>query len=367
MGIYKRGDVWWFKFKFDGQTIRESTKQGNKRVAEQIEAAKKTQLAKGEVGIERRVVPILADFAERFRAEIGVRCAAKPRTIEFYEEKLTRLLEYPRLANARLDRITEELIEGYVRHRRQKVAPATVNRQLATLRRALRLAYKWRVIDRLPRIEMLQGERNREFVLTPKQEQQYLSLLPDTLRDVAVLLLDTGMRVQEAAKLQWPDVHFDPASGARAGYIHVRDGKSRYARRNLSMTARVRAMLADRFNASTTVWVFPSDTGEPYLGTSFDHMHQKVRATLKLPKDFVLHSLRHTMLTRLGETGADAFTIMRIAGHSSITVSAKYVHPTPETLERAFERMEAVHGGGTKVGTAEKVRVPTAVASDLES
>lgn len=49
------------------------------------------------------------------------------------------------------------------------------------------------------------------------------------------------------------------------------------------------------------------------------------------------------MLTRLGEAGADAFTIMRIAGHSSVTVSQRYVHPTPEGLERAFERLEKLN------------------------
>jgi integrase len=41
--------------------------------------------------------------------------------------------------------------------------------------------------------------------------------------------------------------------------------------------------------------------------------------------DFVLHSLRHTMLTRLGESGVHAFTIMRIAGHSNIVVSQRYI------------------------------------------
>jgi len=45
------------------------------------------------------------------------------------------------------------------------------------------------------------------------------------------------------------------------------------------------------------------------------------------------------MLTRLGESGVDAFTIMRIAGHSSIVVSQRYIHPTPEAVERAFERL----------------------------
>jgi len=54
----------------------------------------------------------------------------------------------------------------------------------------------------------------------------------------------------------------------------------------------------------------------------------------------VMHSLRHTMLTRLGESGVDAFTIMRIAGHSSIVVSQRYIHPTPEAVERAFERLQ---------------------------
>ena len=55
--------------------------------------------------------------------------------------------------------------------------------------------------------------------------------------------------------------------------------------------------------------------------------------------DFVLHSLRHTMLTRLGESGVDAFTIMRVAGHS-IAMSQRYIHPTPEGVERAFERLQ---------------------------
>ncbi|WP_089406480.1 tyrosine-type recombinase/integrase [Granulicella rosea] len=61
------------------------------------------------------------------------------------------------------------------------------------------------------------------------------------------------------------------------------------------------------------------------------------------PKEFVLHLLRHTCLTRLGEAGADAFTIMKLAGHSSVTVSQRYVHPTPESVERAFDRLEALN------------------------
>ena len=59
---------------------------------------------------------------------------------------------------------------------------------------------------------------------------------------------------------------------------------------------------------------------------------------MQLPKDCVIHSLRHTFLTRFGEAGADAFTIKKVAGHSSVTISEHYIHPTPEGQERAFER-----------------------------
>ena len=56
MGVYKQrnSNNWWYKFAWRGETIRESTKQTNKRVAERMEAARKTQLAKGELGIEDR-------------------------------------------------------------------------------------------------------------------------------------------------------------------------------------------------------------------------------------------------------------------------------------------------------------------------
>ncbi len=59
---------------------------------------------------------------------------------------------------------------------------------------------------------------------------------------------------------------------------------------------------------------------------------------MRLPNDCVIHSFRHTFLTRFGEAGADAFAIKKVAGHSSVTISERYIHPRPEGQERAFER-----------------------------
>jgi hypothetical protein len=68
------------------------------------------------------------------------------------------------------------------------------------------------------------------------------------------------------------------------------------------------------------------------------------------------------MLTRLGESGVDAFTIMRIAGHSSVVVSQRYVHPTPEAIERAFERLQlsaAAEDGEPDLVQKVPTKVPT--------
>jgi site-specific recombinase XerD len=106
-------------------------------------------------------------------------------------------------------------------------------------------------------------------------------------------------------------------------------------------------LLRSRLENKNALYVFANRPGQPYQGTSVNHLHRNVAAPEVKGKrkpifspDFVLHSLRHTMLTRLGESGVDAFTIMRIAGHSSITVSQCCVHPTPEAVEQAFERLQ---------------------------
>ena len=63
MSIYKRGRVYWYKFMWNGEAIRESTRQTNQVVARNMESAHRTSLAKGEVGIrEKKAVPTLTDF-----------------------------------------------------------------------------------------------------------------------------------------------------------------------------------------------------------------------------------------------------------------------------------------------------------------
>jgi len=69
---------------------------------------------------------------------------------------------------------------------------------------------------------------------------------------------------------------------------------------------------------------------------------------------FPPYCLRHTALTRLAEAGCDAFTLARIAGHSSITITQRYCHPQADAIERAFSKLASCSKVVTEGGHSEK-------------
>jgi hypothetical protein len=172
MSIYKQkgSKNWWYKFTWRGSLIRESTKQPNKRVAEQIEAAHKVSLAKAEVGIrDKKPVPKLREFIDNeFAPFVESRFANKGKTLEYYRIGLKNLREFEPLANSPLDAITGDKIAAFIAKRRQAgLAIASINRQLEVLRRMLKLAVEWGKVEKLlPKVEMLNGENHRERVLS---------------------------------------------------------------------------------------------------------------------------------------------------------------------------------------------------------
>ena len=60
---------------------------------------------------------------------------------------------------------------------------------------------------------------------------------------------------------------------------------------------------------------------------------------------FVLDSLRHTFLTRLGESGCDAWTLARSAGHISVAISSPYIHPSEDAVLGALSRLGGHNSG----------------------
>ena len=73
-------------------------------------------------------------------------------------------------------------------------------------------------------------------------------------------------------------------------------------------------------------------------------------------RPFVLYALRHTFLTRLGERGCDVWTLARIAGHNSIAISSRYVHPSGDAVLAVMERPgRQEFGHGAEIADPESV------------
>jgi integrase len=352
--------VYWYKFMWQGKLIRESTKQGNDKVARSMESAHRTSLAKGEVGLrDKKPVPTLAEFIEQqFQPWAkGTFEKSSPKAWrDYYKVGFKAILDFKPLADTKLNEVTSETALGFAAHRQSKGLQVTsVNSSVQILRRMLRLAAEWGVIDKAPSIRLLPGGRHREHVVSREEEARYLAAAPDTLAHVSTVLVDTGLRPEECFRLRWESITW---SNGRYGTFIVTHGKTTAARRVLPMTPRVRTILEDRWEKAGKPlegWVWPAQTRSGHLeSSSLKKQHARTFKTLseeakksdaKPVRKFVLYSLRHTFLTRLGESGCDAWTLARIAGHSSIAMSTRYVHPSEDAVFTAMERL-----GGHKIG-----------------
>ena len=357
----KRGTcgVYWYKFMWSGKLVRETTKQGNDKVARQMESAHRVSLAKGEVGIrEKKAAPTLNDFlALHFEPWAKARFEHNvPETWRWYRTAMRAVLKYKPLASAPLDNITSEKISEFAAHRQAlNMQISSVNNTLRALRRMLRLAVEWGALEVAPHVKKLPGERHRERVVSGTEEARYLAAAPEPLASIAVVLVDTGLRPEECFRLCWDSIAWH---NGRHGTLLVFRGKTAAARRILPMTPRVRAILESRWeHAGKPVegWVWPALTRSGHIEPSglrkqhartFEKIaEQAANHNLKPVRPFVLYSLRHTFLTRLGESGCDVWTLARIAGHSSINISSRYVHPSDDAVLAAMSRMGGHNSG----------------------
>jgi integrase len=352
MAIFKRGRIYWYHFVFNSQHVQQSTKQGNPRVARQMEAAHRTALAKGEVGFREHRAISLRDFLKQdFLPYVESQFKeSKPNTLRYYQYGAETLRESS-FAELNLTQITDQHGGQYTAKRASR-SPSTINCGLRTLRRALSLANQWGKLDRMPKITLAKGEKQRERVLSDSEVALYLEACAQPWKDAASVMLGTGLRPSEVLSLRWERIHLNGVGGL----LQIVEGKSRAARRVLPMVPAVYGALKARWDAQgcpQNGWTFPAesksghldrDTAKTHHARALGAIENEARNENKETpvKPFPPYTMRHTALTRLAEAGCDAFTLARIAGHSSITITQRYCHPQADAIERAFAKLPGI-------------------------
>lgn len=358
MSIFKRGSTYWYHFMFNGEHVQRSTKQGNPRTARQIEAAFRTALAKGDVGIvERKKIPgfkaAMADFLKWSKREH----ASKPATYRRYLTSSVALLRH--FKDVSLDKIAPDEVEKYKTARlnqfvtvrskegrkatNRQIQPATVNRELACLRAMFNHVIKGDIPVKNPisktAAKSLHEDNEQTRVLTYDEQTRYLAKATPMLRDVATLMLETGLRPEEVYRIQPENVHLAD------DYLFNPYGKTKAAKRRIKLTATVKNILARRIDegkddeGQQRAYLFPhaSDKNRPV--PKVNNAHDRAVKDSKVAP-FRLYDLRHTWATRAVEAGIDLVTLAAMLGHSKINMVLRYAHPTQEHQTKAMEKME---------------------------
>lgn len=367
MAVYKRGKTYWYKFVFNGRVVRESARTGNKRVAEQIEAARKTQLAKREVGldVQKKTVPTIKEAVKEFLQWSNTEHATKTATTKRYETSSKPLLQY--FGDKKIDEITSDDVEKYKtwRSRQRKKAPArklsknkkaattkplkpaTINRELACLKIVFNHFIKSDVITVNPvsKVKFLKEDNENFVVLTSEEEKLYLMAASQPLQDVAVLMLETGCRPDEIYRLRKEDINLDEE------YLMIGSGKTKAARRKIPLTERAARVLSARTNDTESDFVFSGgragkDSSKPIV--KLNNAHNGARTRAKLRK-FRLYDLRHTFASRLAMAGVDLVTLAALLGHSRVQMVMRYAHPVEEHKIDAIRKLEEYNQRKSKV------------------
>jgi len=263
-------------------------------------------------------------------------------------EKLSVMLTRSELARLTLEELTDQHAQQFAR-KHSKLSPSGINRGLRTLRRALNLAFQWKTLDKPVKVVLATGEHQRDRVLNDTEINKYFAACPQPWKDCATIILEEGFRPSEVFALRWPHVFFNENG---TGLVQVVEGKSKAAHRMLPMTPRVYGLLLHRHEWAgrpTEGWIFPSSSGCGHFnGDVAKDQHRKALSDSGV-EAFVPYTLRHTALTNLGQKAAgDLFVLAKIAGHSSIAVTQRYIHPQAEAINRVFAQV------GTIPGTVEK-------------
>jgi integrase len=189
----------------DGKQRCESTRTSNKRLAQTILNIRIAEIIEGRFRMPSSNPPTLKEWANQFLESIP-----NPVTKRTYKSCIQTLLAFFGLV--RLSQVSLQRIEEFKMARRKTgVGPAIINRNLAVLRRMLKLAARQRLIARSPfeEVEFLdeRSVRRQARVFSFDEQKRLESAAPPLLRALVALLAETGLRVRkEALPLKWEDV-----------------------------------------------------------------------------------------------------------------------------------------------------------------
>jgi len=347
--LYQRGKVWWFKF-FDATGAPHWRSSGSRErgVAE--------AMLREQLGQRDRGAPALPDprrltvdaLLEGLLAEYRTNGRRSVDRAELSCRHLLRLFKGRAAAS-----LTGSDATRYADLRlAEKAAPATVNRELAALRRAYRLAIRQGLLATMPPVTGLREDNTRTGFFEDTQIAKVCRLLPSgETADAARFMYATGWRSRsEVFPLTWAQVDWAGALvRLEPGTTKNRDGRA------FPITPALRAVLERRLEYTRRC----ERAQGRIIPQVFHRGGRPIRSMTKAWRTAckragvpgrLLHDLRRTAVRNLERAGVSRSVAMKMTGHKTESVYRRYAIVAESDLHEAGAKLAAVTMNGDSFG-----------------
>jgi integrase len=346
--------TWYLRYKnTDGKTCHQ--KIGSTSVITPADARREAKRLKAEITLgadpraeakaRKSVITYAGLFEDHYLPHVKLRKRSWDR-----DEELYRLRIKAEFGGKRLNQITRHQVQSFHSSlAAQGLAPATANHHLKVIRFSLNLARQWGMLDGenpASGIAMLHEDNKIERYLDETELQRLLHVLRTDRNHavcrVAMFLLSTGCRLNEALSATWADVDIE----RRVFTIRATNSKSRKLR-SVPLNDAAVAVLGQLDRGDPDDPVFLSDRTKAAF-TTIAKSWDRIRKSAGLP-ELRLHDLRHSYASFLVNDGRTLYEVQAILGHSSSKVTERYAHLSTKTLQEAAASASArLTGGASK-------------------
>jgi len=199
-------------------------------------------------------------------------------------------------------------------------------------------AVEWGWIDRRPKIKRFPEDPGRIIYLTTEQIARLIECAKADANEIVypfiVIGLETSMRKSEILSIRRENIDL----ARRVIYIP----KAKAGAREQPITKSLADFLTGYLDAlPPSPWLFPSLAAQSgHVMDMRTPFYRVVKAAGLDPKQVLRHSLRHTAITHLVQSGVDLPTVQRISGHKTLIMVARYAHQNGEHIQRAMDKLE---------------------------
>jgi len=301
------------------------------------------------------------EFTERWMKEkVAVRLSDSTQTSY---RRIVKLHLLPQFRNMRLRDIRVDHANKLVSDlKHASHAPKGINMILGVLLTILNDAVEWQCLARNPLFRyksVKEPELHFDYWTAPEIQQFLNATNSDELQPVYITALNTGMRRGELCALKWDRVDLDRCqlivsrNLTRYGLSETtKTGKKRYVPINPVLKRLLQKLKREQRGA----FVFCDMEGAPLDAHHLYRDFQIAQRKAHFDRLIRFHDLRHTFASHFMQNGGNIYDLQKILGHSSLEMTQRYAHMSPDHLAKAIEIVSFSPEDGGNVTPIESAR-----------